>query len=623
MNRQSKSRSGCSACKRKRLKCDETVPSCLHCTRRGINCPGYQQLLRWSSKHESSGGPKSADPPEFSQLAFAASESIIRKASANTPRTRRATRELSSSSLVFSPDPSPASAAELPMGQSPLILHSLDDKPHISTSQDTGDGIIVLRDCIEEDETLEFVTSPAQSLFQPSISLVEFWFKSVCGTWAALDSKSNPFRQLCSSLWTSSGPVFYSLQSMAAAWLPLDSPSIKEIAASAPQMSTRALIRDLDELFREPNAVSKLPAGLLVSLFCMSSSVGWIDSRQLGVQYLRNARAVLDLLDMRARYLSNEDRELLEFFRGCLIYEEMLRSIVSNDDDDFRALLEWKVTPPAKSKEYCLHEWSGVPPSVISLFGKVMTLCRRSRKLWRQSAHATYNVMYQAMLHIQEGKELEEALLSVDIAKLPGLSSVETLSEEGEVRIHLYKATEAFRLSSLIQLYQTFPDLVSQRLPNQVAGEGSVPEDRWLIPLTLHLLEILKSIPPTSGMRCLQPLLCISAGSALRRESARLDDLDSEPPLWDEAWDVCALYKAVDVSGSLPSAGSSSGQIEEAREFVRQRLARLEQSLPPKPIAVAKQLLEEIWLTYDKEVPPERSHWLDIMTSGRFESVFG
>ncbi|KAL9099532.1 MAG: hypothetical protein Q9163_004980 [Psora crenata] len=49
--KQTKSRDGCQTCKLKRLKCDETKPSCLNCERRGVQCGGYHKVLQWRS-HE-------------------------------------------------------------------------------------------------------------------------------------------------------------------------------------------------------------------------------------------------------------------------------------------------------------------------------------------------------------------------------------------------------------------------------------------------------------------------------------------------------------------------------------------------------------------------------------------
>ncbi|CAK7228216.1 hypothetical protein SCUCBS95973_006806 [Sporothrix curviconia] len=46
------SRNGCARCKQQRVRCDEQHPECHRCVRVGIPCPGYEQKLRWSAKHE-------------------------------------------------------------------------------------------------------------------------------------------------------------------------------------------------------------------------------------------------------------------------------------------------------------------------------------------------------------------------------------------------------------------------------------------------------------------------------------------------------------------------------------------------------------------------------------------
>jgi hypothetical protein len=39
-------------CIAKKIKCDETLPHCNLCIRKGFECPGYERLLKWSSRYE-------------------------------------------------------------------------------------------------------------------------------------------------------------------------------------------------------------------------------------------------------------------------------------------------------------------------------------------------------------------------------------------------------------------------------------------------------------------------------------------------------------------------------------------------------------------------------------------
>ncbi|KAH8705572.1 putative C6 finger domain protein [Talaromyces proteolyticus] len=66
--KQSKSRNGCTTCKAKRLKCDETKPSCQQCHRRNVTCGGYKKDFKWRPFEETMATAKTttkkkASPP--------------------------------------------------------------------------------------------------------------------------------------------------------------------------------------------------------------------------------------------------------------------------------------------------------------------------------------------------------------------------------------------------------------------------------------------------------------------------------------------------------------------------------------------------------------------------------
>ncbi|KAF1949226.1 hypothetical protein CC80DRAFT_484878 [Byssothecium circinans] len=60
--KQSKSRNGCVTCKAKRLKCDETKPTCQQCARRSVSCGGYKKDFKWRPFEESTFGGGKALP---------------------------------------------------------------------------------------------------------------------------------------------------------------------------------------------------------------------------------------------------------------------------------------------------------------------------------------------------------------------------------------------------------------------------------------------------------------------------------------------------------------------------------------------------------------------------------
>ncbi|KAB8296418.1 hypothetical protein EYC80_009162 [Monilinia laxa] len=61
--KQSKSRNGCITCKGKRLKCDETKPSCQQCHKRSVACGGYKKDFKWRPFEEATYTNKPAPPP--------------------------------------------------------------------------------------------------------------------------------------------------------------------------------------------------------------------------------------------------------------------------------------------------------------------------------------------------------------------------------------------------------------------------------------------------------------------------------------------------------------------------------------------------------------------------------
>ncbi|KAI9838905.1 MAG: hypothetical protein M1819_004113 [Sarea resinae] len=66
--KQSKSRNGCITCKAKRLKCDETKPSCQQCHKRSVTCGGYKKDFKWRPFEEASFTGKAA--PTKTKKAF-------------------------------------------------------------------------------------------------------------------------------------------------------------------------------------------------------------------------------------------------------------------------------------------------------------------------------------------------------------------------------------------------------------------------------------------------------------------------------------------------------------------------------------------------------------------------
>ncbi|KAF2499298.1 hypothetical protein BU16DRAFT_570425 [Lophium mytilinum] len=95
--KQSKSRNGCSTCKAKRLKCDETKPTCQQCARRGVPCGGYKKDFKWRAFDDASFQPapkvkkeESSPPRSFTPQSFYSSTTLDENAIKSEPSTRTA-----------------------------------------------------------------------------------------------------------------------------------------------------------------------------------------------------------------------------------------------------------------------------------------------------------------------------------------------------------------------------------------------------------------------------------------------------------------------------------------------------------------------------------------------------
>jgi hypothetical protein len=476
-----------------------------------------------------------------------------------------------------------------------------------------------------------------------SLRLIRNWFEDVCPAWSAFDSGMNMNRKLAADLWHSSPAVFNALQSMSASFLSARLPQLREPALNLLKTATACIQAEVDSINNKP-LLGDIPTGLIFSLFCLGTTICWLDASRLGGPFLRSAKSLLRRASLQYANAAEDKVEILAFFRKSMVYWEMLVSVVDDielpsDMDDM--ILPGRLRRPAgdwseASTDLLPHPWTGISSMTSRLFARSMRLCRAyRRRLTKPTGRAIS--LSTAMREIEEAQRLEEQLLELEFATIP------QTNETGDwrtPRVHLAHVAEAYQLASLLQLYVTFPDLVSLRLPHESGSsrEGDVPWDRWIIPLTLRLTTVLEKIPPHSGSRVIQPLLYICASTGLRSNlsysnhnvsdyqslkgagpssGSRGDNLD----IWDYVGqlDVSATTRV-----TVGSVSSVALDIGVARNFIVRRLNALESTLQPKPIIVAEELVKAIWAAYDEEPPGCTAvHWLDVMEKKGLRSLFG
>lgn len=423
-------------------------------------------------------------------------------------------------------------------------------------------------------------------------------------------------------LWGDSELVFSSLQSMSAAFLATRLPQMRRPAVQFMQSATRAIQTELASV-RGNMPANYIPTGLLFSLFCLGTSLCWVDARLLGLPLFKEAVILLQHSNRCTEPRSKEDAEILDFFNKSLTYWSMLVSVVSNDYT--LPVIEAPPPPPHEKRldlDGTIHPWTGVSEDTSRLFAQSIRACRAFRYHLMQPTEGDFQRVLDT---IQEAQRLEEQLLGLEFPSVP------LDHETGDDRtpwVHLAKVAEAYQLASLLQLYQTFPDLVSLRLPPDsiVALGGDVQWEDWIIPLSLRLVKLLEDIPPCSGSRMMQPLLYISASTGLRYDSKTLKNAMSSSMLGGSADIALLLGLGGTNSNDLPPdfISRTSIEISNARQFILGRLNILENTLPPKPIIMARQLVSAVWDAYDVEEPGSTAiHWIDVMERHNLRTMFG
>ncbi|TVY80230.1 hypothetical protein Focb16_v008282 [Fusarium oxysporum f. sp. cubense] len=183
----------------------------------------------------------------------------------------------------------------------------------------------------------------------------------------------------------------------------------------------------------------------------------------------------------------------------------------------------------------------------------------------------------------------------------------------------------------MAHLYQTFSDLRNQdTLQN---GYDPVDAEYRVLDLGLKIIRILENIPLASGTRCIQPLLCLTAGIIMKLDMPAINPQQHTSTLLSDilSADLRSASTAPhhdprykDIHHNTLGATKRSIEIGQGRRFVLEHLSILESSLPPKPIQVIKQLVQTVWAAYDVQGARESQvHWIDIMAQSNLRTIFG
>ncbi|KAJ5629285.1 hypothetical protein N7528_002942 [Penicillium herquei] len=609
-----KSKGGCQKCKERRRRCDESRPSCQECLRKGFICPGYQKKpLEWryvfqDGDHELDG--------ETSPPIEEASESLPVLGNDPTGLGVEAGHDNNNLLQELWNEANSTILDQLPEIDSSLGGKSItDSRSHDGTvfkATSHSDSLASLH------RRLSNTAIPSFLIHMPAI-LVQYYFDFVCKAWSSFDSPLNPFRLIVSRLWSQNAAIYYAIQSMAAASLANDFPGMRAIGIQTQQQAIACLRNNprIGSLHRDDHDDEFFLALLMIGL-----TTAWHNASDLGLEYLKEAKDYLVSQQQMCHNPESTFSKQYPLFQQCLLYWNMMAAFVAENS---LLLNEEKVLerPDTEMSVYLVdgqalpHPWTGPLSKSISLFYQTAKLVRAVRISYRTRGedldvtNIDFNFLVEEIDQHQTAERLEEEMLFTGISSYCGPVDI---GDTDTPPSHFITLAEAYRCTALLQIYHVYPGILEERLQAEKtcsqepsvlftllfgakSSPPSVEEARRI--LALHIVSLLDQIPPTSGTRCMHPvvLTCISSDLVFSNES-----------LFGPAANAIACLSSLDV------------EIAQARRKVSTWLSELTLILPKLRLQRMSRIVHETWAKADAGLG---EFWLDIMLEHNLETMMG
>ena len=360
------------------MKCDERKPECSQCSRKHITCTWKSPSLVWSTKHEKLlvGNGTSTVRLTSETLAQNFTKSVSGHQETNYGNgaglvcSQELSEDRDNDTMVAAPQP-------------PLSMSNSK-----RDSNQFTDSLSAIRQQLHRSTVPEFL------LHLPTM-LVEYYFNYVCQIFSSFDGMLNPFRSTVGKLWDGSAPIYYAIQSMAAAYLANHFPRMSPVGV---QMQ-RETYRSLYQVQQGRREMSENLDKTLLTVLLVGQTTVWHDPRDLGLVHLKTAKHLnRRRLSQQIGDIGSRERRQNEFFQQCILYWDMLAGFVEDDVDEFGfggfetehgAFLtpgSDSSTSTDENEKVFPHPWTGVAPKAQRLFAQVGRLIRNYRKITAQEA---------------------------------------------------------------------------------------------------------------------------------------------------------------------------------------------------------------------------------------------
>jgi hypothetical protein len=473
------------------------------------------------------------------------------------------------------------------------------------------DGLSILRQRLAN-------TSVPSFLIQLPVMLVQYYFHTVCNQWSSFDCPLNPFRIIISRLWSRNAAIYFAIQSMSAASLANDFPTMRAIGIQTQQQAIACLNNSVHQGSNQAKDDE-----YFLALLMIGSTTGWHDPSDLGLPYLRAAQ---EHLSRQKRQCKNPDSALAKqypLFKQCLLWWNLLAAFVTEESPilDMEGNSDMDLSVYLVDGQALPHPWTGSLRYSLNLFYRTARVIRAAKTAHRRrpenldSTLIDLTSMAEELDLRQEAEHLEHKILFTGFSFYCGPVD---LGDTNTPPSHFLTLAEAYRCTALLQIYHVFPDILEERLHNNENSETenlipalflllfpmatewssrSVEDTRRT--LALHIVSLLAQLPTTSGTNVMQPIVlaCISSDLVFSSESV-----------------LGATANAI------PSLSTMDVEIAQARRKVKTRLSELNLILPKLPMQRISNMIHETWDRADSGL---EEFWLDVMLDLNLETIMG
>lgn len=476
------------------------------------------------------------------------------------------------------------------------------------------DGLSILRQRLVN-------TSVPSFLVQLPVMLVQYYFHTVCNQWSSFDCPLNPFRTIISRLWSRNAAIYFAIQSMSAASLANDFPTMRAIGIQTQQQAISCLNNSAQR-----GSTQTKDDEYFLALLMIGSTTGWHDASDLGLPYLRAAQDHLLRQERQCKNVNSTLAKQHPLFKQCLLWWNLLAAFVAeespildvensieNSETDLSVyLVDGQVLP---------HPWTGSLRYSLGLFYRTARVVRAARTCHRRRPAdldptlIDLSSMAEELDLRQKAEQLEDRILFTGFSFYCGPVDI---GDTNTPPSHFLTLAEAYRCTALLQIYHVFPDILEERLQsNQTAdGENPIPALFLLLfpiatewsscsvedarhTLALHIVSLLEQLPSTSGTKVMQPIVlaCISSDLVFSSGS------------------VLGATENV-----IPSLNTLDVEIAQARRKVKMRMSELILILPKLPMQRIYNVVHETWDRADSGL---EEFWLDVMLDLNLETIMG